>query len=306
MKVVISGSTGMVGRAVSEALLRRGDQVRYLTRGTTSRADDIRWDPQRQQMDLRGLEGCDAVIHLAGENIAARRWTAEQKRRILDSRVSGTRLLAQTLAGLQHPPEVLLCASAVGFYGHRGDQPLTEKSAPGTGFLSEVCAAWEAAADAARRRGIRVLSLRFGIVLSRGGGVLARMLLPFRLGLGGRVGDGTQYMSWISIDDAMEAMTWLLAAGITGPVNLVAPAPVTNADFTRALGRVLHRPTPFRVPAFAARLALGEMADSLLLASTRVLPERLLDAGFRFRHADLAAALAAILQPRNTRNARNK
>jgi uncharacterized protein len=281
---------------VAARLRQAGDEVRSLTRSRTAAGDaGIYWNPGRSEIERQALEGCDAVIHLAGENIAARRWTAAQKQRILDSRVAGTRLLSGALADLAEPPRVLLCASAVGFYGDRGSELLTEDSGPGGGFLSEVCVAWEAAADAARRRGIRVVAMRFGVVLSRNGGVLQRLLLPFRLGLGGRIGSGAQYMSWISIDDAVDAMLFLMQSGISGPVNLAAPSPVTNADFTRFLGRALQRPTPLPLPAFALRLTLGEMADALLLASARVVPRRLQEAGFRFRQPELAAALQAAL-----------
>jgi uncharacterized protein (TIGR01777 family) len=300
MKIVISGSSGLMGQAVAGGLVRQGHQVRYLRRSGVGAGDsDILWNPHQRQIDRQRLEGCEAVIHLAGENIAARRWTPVQKQRILESRVSGTQLLARSLAELAEPPRVMLCASAVGFYGHRGHEWLTEASGPGTGFLAEVCTAWEASAEPACKRGIRVAAMRFGIILSLSGGVLARMLMPFRLGLGGRIGDGTQYMSWISITDCTKAIAYLLTADISGAVNMVSPSPVTNADFTRVLGRVLHRPTLFPVPAFALRLALGEMADALLLASTRVRPARLLDAGFQFQHPDLQGALqAALLQPR--------
>ena len=235
-------------------------------------------------------------MHLAGENIAVRRWTPAQKARIRDSRVQGTRLLAQSLARLQQPPTVMVCASAIGFYGDRGEELLTEGSAPGSGFLTDTCRAWEAAAQPASEKDIRVVNLRLGVVLSPGGGALAKMLLPFRLGVGGKIGSGRQYMSWIEIDDVVGVIHYALTTDeLRGPVNAVAPNPVTNREFTKTLGRVLSRPTIFPMPAFAARLAFGEMADELLLASTRVKPARLQNSGYYFRHPRLEDALRHLL-----------
>jgi uncharacterized protein (TIGR01777 family) len=242
------------------------------------------------------LDGFDAVVHLAGENIAAGRWTESVKERIRKSRVDGTQLLSRALARLKQPPRAVVQASAVGFYGNRGDESLTESSPRGQGFLPAVCVAWEAAAEPAEKQGIRVVFLRFGVILSRKGGALKKMLLPFRLGVGGVIGDGSQYMSWITLDDAVAAIQHALSTeGLRGPVNVVSPQPVTNRGFTRTLGRALGRPTVFPMPAFAARLAFGEMADALLLSSQRVLPDRLLGSGYSFRHPDLEPALRHVL-----------
>ncbi len=241
------------------------------------------------------LQGLDAAVHLAGESIA-QRWTPERKARILKSRARGTRLLSESFARLTQLPCVLLCASAIGYYGDRGEEVLTEESPSGVGFLAEVCREWEAACEPAVRKGIRVVNLRIGVVLSAAGGVLPRMLLPFRMGLGGRVGHGRQYMSWIALDDLVGVIVHALTCDtLAGPVNAVAPHPVTNVEFTRTLGRVLRRPTVLPIPAFAARLALGEMADGLLLASTRVQPARLAASGYAFRYPELEGALRHVL-----------
>jgi uncharacterized protein (TIGR01777 family) len=238
----------------------------------------------------------DAVIHLAGESIAGGRWTAARKARIRDSRTQGTRLLAETLAQLARPPKVLISGSAIGYYGDRGQEILTENEGPGSNFLAGVCRAWESATEPAAHNGTRVVILRTGIVLSRKGGALARMLTPFRMGVGGVVGSGKQFMSWISIDDLVRIILYALKIEtVKGPVNAVAPKPVTNAEFTRLLGRILRRPTVLPMPGIAARLAFGEMADELLLASTRVAPAKLEASGFVFRHPDLESALMSIL-----------
>jgi uncharacterized protein (TIGR01777 family) len=247
-------------------------------------------------VDTGGLEDMDAVVHLAGENIASGRWTAERKRRIRDSRVRGTRLLADSLARLKEPPKVLVCASAIGYYGNRPEETVNEDSSSGSGFLPEVCREWEKATKPAEESGIRVVGTRFGIVLSPSGGALAKMLLPFRLGAGGKIGSGQQYMSWISLDDAIGAIDHaLVTESLAGAVNVVAPRPVTNSEFTKTLGQVLRRPTLFPMPAIAARLLLGEMAEELLLASIRVEPARLLATGYKFRHPDLEGALRQLL-----------
>ncbi len=299
MHVLVSGSTGLVGSALVPALTAGGHRVTRLVRprstGAPPGAGTRPWDPAQGILNAADLEGVDAVVHLSGENIAGW-WTAAKKRRIRDSRVGSTALLAETLARLAAPPRVLVCASAIGYYGDRGAEELREGSGPGTGFLAEVCRAWEAATEPAARRGIRVVNTRFGIVLSAAGGPLAAMLVPFRLGLGGRIGSGAQYMSWIALADAAAALAHVLdSERLAGPVNLVAPGPVTNREFTATLGRVLGRPTLFPVPAFAARLALGEMAEELLLVSERGVPERLLAAGFAFRYPGLEAALRSAL-----------
>jgi len=257
----------------------------------------LRWDPGKRQVDAAGLEGLDAVVHLAGENIASGRWNAARKAAIRDSRVNGTRLLCDALAGLARPPKTLVCASAIGYYGDGGADVLTEESPPGAGFLPEVCREWEAAAESAMRKGIRVVALRIGMVLSPRGGALSRMLPPFRLGFGGVTGNGRQYVSWVALDDLAGIVLHALQSGeLRGPVNAVAPVPVTNREFTEALGKALSRPTPLPVPAFALRLAVGgEMADALLLASARVVPRRLEETGYPFRFPELGAALRHLL-----------
>ncbi len=300
--VVISGASGLLGSALRGAFAAAGTPCIQLVRNT-AQADtrSIVWNPAAspcvQPADWRRLEGARAVIHLSGENLAAGRWTPARKLRFAQSRVDSTRNLSALLAQLHAPPSVLVCASAIGLYGHRGDAILTEDSAAGTGYLPELCTAWEQAADAARARGLRVAPLRFGVVLDRAEGALAKMLPLFRLGLGGRLGQGSQWMSWIALSDAVRAILHLLnSPHLSGPVNLVAPQPVTNAEFTCTLAQQLHRPALVPVPAFALRALLGEMADALLLASTRVLPARLLDDGFVFEHATLASALHSTLR----------
>ena len=296
MIIAITGATGFIGRALAEQLAREGHVIRRLTR-SPSGATDFAFDPARRHLDPQALEGAHAVVHLAGEPIA-QRWTAGVKRRIRESRVEGTRLMAETIAALQSKPRVLISGSAVGIYGDRGDEMLTESSAPGTDFLAEVAQAWEEAAAPARAAGVRVAHPRTGIVLHRSGGALEQMLLPFRLGAGGALGSGRQWWSWISLHDTVAALRFALdSERIVGPFNLVAPAPVTNAEFTRALGRALHRPTVAVVPAFALRLLFDGMADAALLASQRVKPEALLAAGFAFQHRQLEAALDAALTP---------
>ena len=297
MKILVTGSSGLIGSALVPLLTSQGQSVTRLVRSKPTPGEaGIYWDPSTKTIDTLSLEGFDAVVHLAGENIAAGRWTAKQKARIRDSRVKGTRLLAESLARLARRPAVLLCASAIGYYGDRGEEVLQESSPSGSGFLAEVCREWEAAAEPAARSGIRVVNLRMGVVLSLKGGALATMLLPFRLGVGGRIGDGKQYMSWIAIDDVVGAFSFALrSAALSGPVNVVAPNPVTNAEFTKTLGRVLGRPTVFPMPAFAARLAFGEMADALLLASARLDPAKFLATGFKFRFTELEPALRHIL-----------
>jgi hypothetical protein len=295
MKIAITGSTGLVGSALVPFLTTGGHHVTRIVRTSTTEGDAI-WNPDTGQMDADRLEGLDAVVHLAGENIAARRWNAEQKARIRGSRVQGTSLLCETLARLRRPPRVLVSASAIGFYGNRGDEVLMETTTAGDGFLPDVCREWEAATRAAEKAGIRVVHLRFGIILSPKGGALAKMLTPFRLGLGGRIGNGRQWMSWIAMDDVIGSIYHALATEtLSGPVNVVAPDPVTNRDFTKTLGRVLWRPTVFPMPGFMARLAFGEMANDLLLGSSRVRPEKLLQSGYRFLYADLERSLRHLL-----------
>ncbi|MDX6270922.1 MAG: uncharacterized protein QOD28_2145 [Acidobacteriota bacterium] len=297
MKIIVTGSSGLIGSALVTALVARGDEVTCLVRGAAhpQRADGARevlWNPARGELDAAELEGHDAAIHLAGDPIAEGRWTEEKKRRIRDSRVQGTSLLAGALAKLKTPPRVLLSASAVGYYGNRGAETLTEASATGTDFLSGVCREWEAATEAAKAAGIRVVRLRFAVVFSGTGGALAKMLTPFKLGAGGKLGSGKQYMSWVALDDALGAILHALAhEELEGAVNVVAPQQVTNAEFTKTLGGVLGRPTLFAVPAFAARLAFGEMADAALLASQRAEPSRLKATNYQFKYPELEGAL---------------
>lgn len=296
MKVVVTGSTGLIGSALVPLLESRGDRVTRLRRGSPPGAGQAWWDPGSGSLPPGSFDGAGAVVHLAGENIASRRWTSSHKSHIRDSRVFGTRLLCETLATLDNPPSVLVSASAIGYYGDRSSQILDESALPGSGFLAEVCQAWEAAVEPARRRGIRVVVLRTGIVLSAEGGALARMLTPFTLGVGGVIGSGRQYMSWITLEDLLASILHCLTEELTsGPVNGVAPNAATNQEFTKTLGRVLRRPTCLPIPGFAARLAFGEMADALLLASTKVSPARLLASGFDFRHPTLEGALRHVL-----------
>ncbi|TCJ19448.1 TIGR01777 family protein [Rubrobacter taiwanensis] len=296
MRVLVSGASGFLGSALRESLEADRHEVVKLTRRPPAAGERaIRWNPAAGSLNVSVLEGMDAVVHLAGENVAGR-WTAAKKARIRESRVGGTRLLAESLARMQNPPGVMVCASAAGYYGDRGDEVLTEESPPGSGFLAEVAREWEAAADPARQKGIRVVHLRFGIVLSPEGGALRLMLLPFRMGLGGKLGSGRQYMAWISLPDAVGAVRHALDTGeLEGPVNAVAPHPVRNEEFTRTLGRVLSRPTPFTLPEFAGKLVMGEMAEEMLFVSQRVEPVRLLETGYGFKHPRLEEALRDML-----------
>jgi len=288
--VAITGASGLVGRALTTALESAGTSVIRLSR--RSGAATVTWDPALGITDPQALAGVAALVHLAGENIASGRWTDAQKRRIRESRVAGTRNLVLSLGRAPSPPRVLVCASAIGFYGNRGDEMLDESSPSGAGFLAKVCREWEAAADEAKRLGTRVIQTRFGVVLSKEGGALKKMLLPFKLGAGGRVGSGQQYWSWVALADVVGAIRHAIATeSLSGPVNVVAPQPATNAEFTKTLAKVLHRPAIFPVPAAAARLVLGEMADELLLASARVVPQRLNASGYVFQFRDLEAAL---------------
>jgi hypothetical protein len=297
MDVVISGASGLIGSALVASLTADGHRaIRLVRRDPATGADEIRWDPVAGTIDAVSLEGVDAVVHLAGEGIAEKRWDAAQKARIRDSRVDGTQLLATTLAGLERRPSAFVSSSAIGIYGSRGDEMLTEDSEPAPGFLADVCVAWEAAAAPAADAGIRVVHPRTGIVLSRDGGALAKMLLPFKFGLGGRLGSGRQYWSWISLHDEVAALRWLIDHDLSGPVNLTGPEPVTNAVFTKLLGHVLHRPTLLPIPSFGPKILLGgELADELLFTSARVLPRALTDSGFTFAHPDADSALHAEL-----------
>jgi uncharacterized protein (TIGR01777 family) len=296
MRIMLTGSNGLIGRALLPFLASDGHHVVRLVRSQTQAGDgQVLWDPAAGAIDTEKLEGLDAVVHLAGETIVGR-WTAQKKARILESRAQGTRLLSESLVQRTNPPKVFASASAIGFYGDRGDEIVNESSPPGSLFLSEVSTAWEAATEPAARAGIRVVNLRFGFVLSGEGGGLAEMLLPFKMGAGGRLGSGRQYMSWVALDDVLGAVRHvLLSEALRGPVNVVAPNPVTNLEFTQTLGRVLRRPTIFPVPGFAVRLVFGEMADNLLLASARVEPSRLLATGYQFQFPRLEAALRHVL-----------
>lgn len=303
MTVIISGASGLIGSALIPALLGEGHQVTQLVRrnssaGHANSVPTLLWDPEGGTLDERSLLAADhqVFVHLSGETVAER-WTEEKKRRIRDSRVKSTALIAERLSrSAAAPPSALICASAIGFYGDRGSEVLSEGSAPGGDFLAEVCQEWEAAAEPARRAGIRVAHLRLGVVLTPKGGALAKLLTPFKLGVGGKVGSGDQWMSWIALDDVIEIIKFVIAReDVRGPVNVVSPHPVTNGEFTETLGRVLSRPTFIPVPAFGARFAFGEMADALLLSSARVVPARLTEAGFTFAHPQLEEALRHLL-----------
>lgn len=296
MEIAITGASGFIGTALVRSLEADGHTViPVVRRASAGRA--IRWDPAAGTIDAAALEGLDAVVHLAGEGIASGRWTEAQRARIRDSRSQGTRVLATALAGLEGPPPVLVSGSAIGIYGDRGDEVLTESSTPGSDFLAEVCTAWEAATAPAEAAGIRVAHLRTGIVLDPEGGALAKQLPIFRLGLGGRAGRGDQWMSWITLADEVRAIRFAIDHDVAGPLDLTAPAPATNRDFTAALGRALHRPTFLTIPSLVrhAPLGIGDLVGSLLFSSARVLPAKLEAAGFEFAHPDLDGALEAIL-----------
>jgi len=297
MYIAVTGSSGLIGSALVRFLTKGGHRVTRLVRRSPVGSDEVQWDSGEGVQDLSRLEGVDAVVHLAGENIASGRWTSRRKAEIRRSRVEGTRRLCESLARLARPPKVLVSASAIGFYGDRRDEILREDTPPGTDFLAGVCREWEAATEAASRAGVRVVQVRFGVILSPAGGALKKMLLPFKLGMGGRIGNGAQFMSWITLDDAVGATNHALITGsLVGPVNAVAPAPVTNSEFTRTLARVLRRPALAPMPAFAARLAFGELADALLLSSARVIPTKLEGSGYRFLHLELESALKHLLR----------
>jgi len=296
MKVVVAGASGLIGGALVPALRAAGHEVVRLVRHAPLDPSEIFWDPGARSLDATRLEGVDAIVNLSGENIAARRWSAAQRERILRSRVDATFTLVTAIAKLARKPAVLISASATGFYGDRGDEELTEASGMGHGFFPEVCLAWETHAEGAARAGVRTVLLRFGVVLAREGGALAKILPVFRLGLGGRVGDGRQWLSWVGLDDAVGAVCFALAEHrCAGAFNVVAPAPVTNAEFAATLGRVLRRPAVVAVPVWALRLVYGRLADETLLASTRVLPAKLGAAGYEFRRPSLETALRQVL-----------
>jgi uncharacterized protein (TIGR01777 family) len=295
MHILITGATGLVGSFIVPHLESKGHRIRKLIRTEPQSENEFFWDPE-ETVDMHSLRGLDAVIHLAGESISEGRWTPQKKARIRDSRVKGTKLLAESLAELSDRPKIMICASAMGYYGDRGAEILAEGASPGTGFLPEVCQEWEAASNPAKEKGIRVVNLRFGLILSSKGGALKKMLPPFKMGAGGKIGSCDQYYSWIAIDDVAGVIDHaLFNDSIEGPINTASPNPIPNRDFTKALGNVLRRPTLFPVPATAARLALGEMADALLLSSTRIHPEKLLATNYVFQYPELEGALYHVI-----------
>jgi hypothetical protein len=295
MKVLVTGSHGLIASALIPRLERDGHTVTRLVRQAPG-PGELRWDPVAGTIDRDGLEGHDAVVHLAGVGIGDHRWTDEHKHAVVESRVTATRLLSEAIAGLDRKP-VLVSGSAVGYYGNRGDEELTETSAPGDDFLASICTQWEAATGAAEDAGLRVVHLRTGIVLAKGGGALKQMLTPFKLGIGGRIGSGRQWFSWIHIDDEVGAILHaLMHDDVRGALNAVGPSPVRNAEFTKALGRALHRPTVMPVPSLGLRLLFGrEMAETMLLSGQRVLPKVLQRTGYGFSQPDLDAALASVV-----------
>lgn len=292
MKLAITGSTGLVGKKITAELKAAGHQVVKLVRKVSNSENEFSWNPDTDKIDAKAFEGVDAVIHLAGESIASKRWSSEQKMKIKQSRVKGTKLIASTLAAMDNPPRVLVSASAIGFYGDRGAEMLTEESTTGEGFLAAVCREWEDATRDAESKGLRVVHARLGVVLSKEGGALKMMLPPFLMGAGGPLGDGKQYMSWIDLDDAAKAFIYLATeANTSGAVNLVAPNPETNANFTKTLAKVIHRPAFFPVPTFGVKALFGEMGEELLLSSNRVSANKLVNSGFKFTYPDLESAL---------------
>jgi uncharacterized protein len=296
-RIIVTGPTGLVGRRLVAELENSGAHVIRGVRRPARGDGEMYWNADAGEIESGKLEGADAVVHLAGENVAGRRWNDAFKKKLLDSRVKGTKLFADAIAHATNKPRTFLCASAIGYYGNRGDQVLTESASPGDDFLADVCKQWEAACEPARKAGVRVVNGRIGVVLSPEGGALAKMLIPFKLCAGGVIGSGRQYISWIALDDLARAMTFILADhNIAGPVNLVAPNAVANSEFTAALGRTLSRPTVLPMPAALARLLVGEMADATLLSSTRVAPQVLTEAGFRFQYPTLEPALRHLLR----------
>jgi uncharacterized protein (TIGR01777 family) len=295
-RILISGASGLIGTALASTLESMGDEVFRLVRRPPCGENELQWDPAHA-ISPELVSGFNAAIHLSGESVAGR-WNATKKQRIRESRAVSTTNLSAALAQADKPPQTFICASAIGYYGNREDEVLTEDSPSGTGFLAEVSRDWEAATQPASNVGIRVANIRIGIVLSRDGGALKQMLLPFRLGLGGKIGNGRQWFSWIHIDDMVAAVLHILkSTNLRGPVNMVAPNPVTNSEFTKTLARVLHRPAVLPVPAFAARLAFGEFAEEGLLSSAKVIPEKLQENGFEFRRPELETALDELVQP---------
>jgi len=307
MRILVSGSTGFLGSSLIDVLEREGHTILRLMRPDTrkgdansARAQTVRWDPVRGEFDAVAAEGADALVHLAGASIADGRWNAARKILLRTSRIEATRHLIGALSKLQRPPRVIVASSAIGYYGNRGDETLTESSAPGGDFLSALCREWEVETARGTEFSARVVMLRFGVILAAHGGALPRMALPFKMGAGGRLGSGRQWMSWLTLPEAVGMIRFALSnSGLVGPANAVAPKPIQNADFTRILAKALHRPALFPAPTFALRLALGEMADALLLVSQRVKPSKLEQAGYQFAQPELAAALTAIYHKSN-------
>jgi uncharacterized protein (TIGR01777 family) len=294
-RILVSGTSGPIGTALLPPLKTRGYEITRLVRGAAAAEDQILWDPAKP-IAPEAVSGFDAVIHLAGESIVGR-WTDDKKKKIRNSRVAGTTALAQALAQAKDKPQVFVCSSAIGYYGDRGDEVLTEESAPGSGFLPDVCREWEAATNPAANAGIRTVQMRTGIVLSPSGGALGKMLTPFKMGVGGKIGSGRQWMSWIDVQDMVGAIHHILKSDLLqGPVNMVAPRPVTNLEFTKTLASVLSRPAIFPVPAFVVKLAFGEMGETVLLGSQRVEPTQLVGSGYPFRFSDLRASLLNIVK----------
>jgi uncharacterized protein len=300
MRILMTGASGLVGTALAAELRAAGNTVNRFVRassGAAAAAGDVTWNPETGEMNTPAAERADAVVNLAGASIGGGRWTAKRKALLRSSRIDLTAHLVAALAQLKSPPKIFISASATGYYGNRGDESLTEASSNGQDFLSQITRDWEAAANKAEQSGMRTVIARFGIILSKKGGALPQMLTPFKLGVGGKIGSGKQWMSWIALDDAVSAIRSAIAdATMRGPVNVVAPNPARNADFTKALAKVLHRPAILPAPAFALRLILGEMADALLLSSQRVVPEKLTQQHFKFQYADLESALRSALQ----------
>ena len=291
MKTAIAGASGLVGSALIPVLERDGHEITRLVRNAP-KAGEIEWHPNQDVLKANDFEGFDVIINLAGENIAGGRWTDDQKRKIRDSRVNGTHLLSEAISKLARKPKVFVCASATGIYGDRGDETLDEQSESGGGFLAGVCREWEKASEPASKAGVRVVNLRFGPILAREGGMLSKLLTPFKMGMGGKVGSGKQFISWVALEDAVRVVKFAIDdETIRGPLNVVSPNPVTNEEFTKTLGHVLNRPTALAMPAFAARLAFGEMADEMLLTSQHVIPKRLTHGGFQFELPELEGAM---------------
>jgi len=296
MKVLVTGSSGFIGSVLTKSLTANGHDVRRLLRNNLLKNEPY-WNPEDGFINLKDFVDIDAVIHLAGDNIADGRWTSGKKTRIMDSRVKSTKLLAESLAKSEYKPRAFISGSAVGFYGDCGNNIINETRHSGTGFLAGVCKQWEKATGSAANAGIRVANIRTGMVLSMAGGALKKMIIPFKMGLGGIIGNGKQYISWVTIDDVVEMIQYIMTNdSINGPVNLVSPNPVSNYQFTRTLGRVLHRPTILPMPGLIARIIFGEMANELLLAGTRAIPQKLINSGYKFRHSELEAALKYLVK----------